>query len=307
MAVIETPEQKPFFHGSRAYVRAPKPIHFPSEESLEEAVSETKRHLEARTTLYLLLKDAFAGTSIGSDQFVYSDANDPRKCLSPDVFVKLGARDEAFDSWKVWERGAPDLAVEIVSTSDRRDLDWADKMLRYQASGIREVVRFDPANEALPIRVWDRIDEDLVERAPDSTHLRECAALGLWWVVVPSAFGPMLRLARDRNGNELLPTPGEERRRLAEELAEERKARTLAEHERLLADHARTLADHARTLAEHERLLADHARTLAEHERVLMEQKLREEKEARARERDAAATEIARLQAELAKARSGQS
>lgn len=275
MAPIDAPEQPTFIHERRKYVRAPKPIHFPSEESLEEHVGETKRHLEARTTLYLLLKDAFAGTAIGSDQFVYWDAMDPRRCLSPDVFVKLGVKNEMFDTWKIWQRGAPDLAVEIVSSSDRRDDDWDDKLDRYQASGIGEVVRFDPANQRQPIRVWDRIDEDLVERVPDSTHHRECGALGLWWVAVPSADGLMLRLARDREGAELLPTPSEENVRLAEELTEERKARSLAEHGRMLAEHARTLA----------------------------EQRLHEEAEARAREREAAAAEIERLRAELSRLR----
>src|SRR4029079_18770800 len=124
-----------------------KPIEFPSEERPEEHVSETKRHLEARTALYLLLKEAFAGPAIGSEQFVYSDAGDPQKCLSPDVFVKRGAAEESFDNWKIWERGAPDLAVEIVSASDRRDSDWAEKLVRYQASGIGEVTRFDAADD----------------------------------------------------------------------------------------------------------------------------------------------------------------
>lgn len=270
--------------GRQRYVREPTPIHFPSEESLEEAVSETKRHLEARTTLYLLMKDALAGHAIGSDQFVYWDARDPQRCLSPDVFVKRGTSDALFDTWKVWERGAPDLAVEIVSTSDRRDLDWGEKMERYQASGIGELVRFDPLDEAQPIRVWDRIEGDLVERSPESSELRECATLGMWWVVARSPFGPQLRLARDREGKALLPTPDEERLRLAEELAEERKARAQAEHERLLAVHARSIAEQkVRAEADARQREAD-ARVIAE------------------RERDAALAELAKLRAERAAA-----
>lgn len=277
MVLNHAPEPLPFVHGRRTYVTAPRPIHFPSEERLDEAVSETKRHLEARTTLYLLLKDALASAAVGSDQFVYWDATDPKRCLSPDVFVKLGTHDNTFDHWKTWERSAPDLAVEIVSASDRPDAEWAEKFERYRASGVAEVVRFDPANELNPVRVWDRLDDDLVERAPDSAHLRECAALNLWWVVVPSEHGPMLRLARDSDGGGLLPTPAEDRMRLSAELAEERKARSLAEHDKMVAEHDRSVA----------------------------EQRLREESAARERERAAATAEIERLKEELARARTG--
>jgi Uma2 family endonuclease len=259
MAQTDVPTHEPYVHGRHTYVRAPIAVHFPSEESAEEQVSETKRHLEARTTLYLLLKDALAGAAIGSEQFVYWDASDPRKCLSPDIFVKHGLFEETFDIWKVWERGAPDLAVEIVSASDRRDDDWSEKMARYQASGIHEVVRFDPDGKGPMIRVWDRIEGELVERSATSPILRECQALCLWWVVVPSTYGPMLRLSREPDGTGLLPTPNEERTRLGEALAEERKARALAEHEKMLAE--QKARDEAQTRAaaeaENERLRAE--------------------------------------------------
>lgn len=216
------------------YARPPAPLHFPT----EELVPEGKRQLNLRTALYLVLRDAFAATcAIGSDQFVYWDPTNPKKCLAPDVFVKRGVPDSQFELWKVWERGAPDLAVEIVSKSDRPEDDWQDKLARYRASGIGELVRFDALDDVQPIRVWDGFDGDLVERAADAPALRACVALNLWWVVVKHAsFGPMLRLAHDREGQKLLPTPDEDRLRLTEELAVERKARTLAEHQRLLAE-----------------------------------------------------------------------
>ncbi len=230
-------------HACRTYLRAPRPIHFPSEETLDERVPETKRHLEARTTLYLLLKDAFASVAIGCGQFVYWEVMAPERRLSPDVFVKVGRRDDAFDNWKTWERSAPDLAVEIVSPLDPRDADWEDQLERYQASGIAEVVRFDPQNAKQPIRVWDRLEGDLVERSPDDTDLRECAALHLWWTVIDSVHGPTLRLARDQEGTQLLLTPSEDRLRLMEEIAKERMARRVAEQARMVLE--QEIAEHA--------------------------------------------------------------
>jgi Uma2 family endonuclease len=215
------------------YVRPPEPIEFPAFESPEEPVSETKRHLENRTALYLVLKKFFAATcSIGSDQFVYHDPTDARRCLSPDAFVKLDVADRPFSVWKTWERGAPELGVEIISASDQRDEDWADKLARYRAAGVREIVRFDAEDRERPIRIWDHLSGDVVERAPGDPDLRFCHALGLWWVVLDDpTYGPMLRLARDREGRDPLPTP-EERSALAEQtLRDETEARRRAEGE----------------------------------------------------------------------------
>jgi hypothetical protein len=221
------------FATGHIYVRPPEPIEFPAFESTEEAVSETKRHLENRTALYLVLKKFFAATcSIGSDQFVYHDPTDPRRCLSPDAFVKLDVADQPFSVWKTWERGAPELGVEIISASDQRDGNWEDKLARYRAAGIREIVRFDVEDRERPIRIWDHVSGDVVERAPGDPDLRFCHTLGLWWVVLDDpTYGPMLRLARDREGCDPLPTP-EERSVLAEQtLRDEVEARRRAESE----------------------------------------------------------------------------
>lgn len=80
------------------------------------------------------------------------------------------------------ERGAPHLAVEIASKSDHDEEDWDDKLERYQASGIGEIVRFDARDKRRSIRIWDRLDEVLVERAGDDPDLLHCEVLDLWWV-----------------------------------------------------------------------------------------------------------------------------
>ncbi|WP_437323215.1 hypothetical protein [Sorangium sp. So ce381] len=100
-----------------------------------------------------------------------------------------------------------------MSESDEGEPDWDQKLARYRASGIREVVRFHPDDRERPIRVWDAHDGDLVERTSADPELRACEALGLWWTVVDDpSVGPMLRLARDREGHDLLPTPDEAER-----------------------------------------------------------------------------------------------
>ena len=162
------------------YRATPNAVEFPSNLGMPE----TRRHYELRTTLFQVAKLAFAErASIGSDQLVYWNAADPYRCLAPDLFIRLGVPDSLFDTWKTWERGAPDVAVEIVSDSDASELAWEDRLHRYRELGIEELVRFDPIAPADSLRVWDRVREDLVERMIDDASIAESAVLGLCWVV----------------------------------------------------------------------------------------------------------------------------
>jgi Putative restriction endonuclease len=190
--------------GERRHLRQPIPLIFPTDEE----VPEHKLHVELRTALYQLIRLALGDRVIvGTEQFVYFDAGDPRRCLAPDVMVWVGAPDEIFGSWKVWERGAPHLAVEIVSPSDAPPGPWQKKLEQYVQCGVREVVRFDPLAKNGRLRIWDRIDGDLVERDVASQAGHQCDALGLYWcLAVDPTLGLMLRLSRDSAGLELLPT-----------------------------------------------------------------------------------------------------
>jgi Uma2 family endonuclease len=223
------------------YVRPPRPLHFP-----EEALTlESKTHLTLRTFLYRLLHFALgAEHSVGSEQFVYWNAADPRRCLAPDVFVKLDVPDRQFGTWKTWERGgAPELAVEIVSATEGDGVTWDEKLSRYHECGVAELVRFDPAApEGERLRVWDRVREDLVERviADDRTP---CLTLGLNWVVCPVESEPLgLRLVDDEG--RLLLNDVETH---AKARAEEAKAR--AEEAKARAEEAKARAEEAKARA----------------------------------------------------------
>jgi hypothetical protein len=208
------------------YLRAPHPLHFP----VEERVPEKGRHLEVRTVLFQIVRDAFRDRAIvGSEQFVYWDPTDPKQCCAPDLFVRIGTPHAPVDCWKVWERGAPDLVVEITSASDAADGPWETKLERFRRLGAREIVRFDPEDRDRPIRIWDAIDGDAVERDPADPAFCRCETLGMYLVVHEDAeVGPMLRLARDPEGRDLLPTQAEARK-LEAEAAERRIAELEAE------------------------------------------------------------------------------
>nr|PZN28987.1 MAG: Uma2 family endonuclease [Pseudomonadota bacterium] len=191
---------------------------------------ESKRHLWQRTTLYQILDLAFSQTAaIGCDQFVYWDPTDPSQCLAPDAFVRLGVPDDQFRSWKVWERGAPHVAVEIISSEDARDRNWDDKLEKYRRLGIQELVRFDPESEPMSLRIWDRVEGDLVERAVVGWSAASQCLPGFWVVVEDSRARGLLRLSHDPEGKHLYPTPAEReaeaRQREAEARQREAEAR----------------------------------------------------------------------------------
>ncbi|KYF92227.1 hypothetical protein BE20_12265 [Sorangium cellulosum] len=183
--------------GAHVYRRPPEPVVFPEAEE----VPETN---ELRTALYLILKRELAhAATLGSDQFVYWDPTTPRKRLAPDAFVRLGAPHRT-RTWKTWLHGAPDLGVEIVSESDEGEPAWEEKLERYRAGG--RALRSRRRRAADPrLGCARRRSRGAVAGRPGSLRVRDA---GLWWTVVEDpSVGPMLRLARDREGRELLPTP----------------------------------------------------------------------------------------------------
>lgn len=198
------------------------PVEFPDDVGMPE----TRRHYEIRTELFQILKLAYAEQcSIGSSQFVYWNAADPARCMAPDVFLRVGEPDSLFACWKTWERGAPDIAVEIIGDSDSTELGWEAKLEAYLELGVTEVVRFDPVAPADFLRVWLRTEGDLVERDLENPRLAESAVLDFTWAVIKDPrLGRMLRVAADAEGKRLLPTPVEreqELRRLAEKRVRE--------------------------------------------------------------------------------------
>ena len=184
-------------------------------------MGQGRRHRHLCEALYSMLRAACVPEhTVGADQFVYFDAANPRRCLAPDAFVTLGVPDHDFDSYLVWEEGTPALAFEVLSPSDTPERwSFEQKLRRYRTLGVRELVTFHvdaPAGERL--RVWDRLEHDLVERVVtgDSTP---CVTLGLTLLVGPVDQYPVgLRLARDAEGRDPILTEAEGRLRAEEHI-----------------------------------------------------------------------------------------
>jgi hypothetical protein len=146
------------------------------------------------------------------------------------MFVRLGRRQKGFKSWKTWRRGTPGLAVEIVSDDDRAQAVWKKKLKSFSGLGVRELVRFDPANRRRPLRIWDRIAGDLVERRRDDPAPARCETLDAYWQIVNDAeLGATLRVSSDAQGEDLWPTADEHARQADERARHEARGRAHAE------------------------------------------------------------------------------
>jgi Uma2 family endonuclease len=177
---------------------------------VEERVPESPVHLRIRTALFLVLERRLRGKAfVGSDQFVYYEPHNPLACLAPDAFVRLGGPSELVPTFRTWEHGAPHVGVEIVSPSDARDREHERRLERYRRSGIGEVVVFD-ADASEPLRIWDNVEGDLVERERSGAAWTRCDALGAYWFVTDEPrLGLVLRVADHADGAGLWLSPDE--------------------------------------------------------------------------------------------------
>lgn len=216
-------------------------------------MSESTRHQLLCEVLRKILRQA-AGDSAtaGSDQFVYFDASDPKRKCAPDGYVKLGVPYHKVYSWKTWKTGVPELCVEILSPSDTEEkLTLEEKLRRFHTMGVSEVVTFNvDAPKGKRLRAWDLIEGDLVERKIEGERT-PCLTLSAWFVIGTSEEideDAVLRLSRDPEGRDMIPTPFEIER--AEKMQAEAKAARLAEEKERLAEETR------RSSAERDAVLA---------------------------------------------------
>ncbi len=211
---------------SLQHVRPVVPLHFPESEPESERMGQSGRHYLMCKALYEILRAAAGDEhTVSCDAFVYFDAANPERKLAPDGAVKLGVPQHVFDSWKTWERGAPELAFEILSPSDSPERwTFEETLQRYRALGVSELVVFHvDDNPGSRLRVWDRIDGDLVERTVTG-EATPCLTLDAHLVVAPVDDLPAcVRLAGDPEGRDLFPTETEARRTAEARLREAQK------------------------------------------------------------------------------------
>ena len=136
-------------------------------------------------------------------------------------------------SWQTWLPGhhPPRWAVEVVSEEWKKD--YEDNPPKYAQLGAKELVIFDPEAKAGDER-RARVPLQIYRRGPDGAFVLAyrgdgpawCEEIEAFLVVVDEAGAPRLRIARDPDGSDRVPTA--EERALAE--AEGRRAEAAGRH-----------------------------------------------------------------------------
>ena len=253
MAVLRNPPARPRLpHRDRA-------VEYP--ESDGKPMAESDWHWHETVDIAQMLADRYRDAPdvyVASDNFIYYVEGDPKRAVSPDVYVVFGVPKHVRPVYKLWQEGAaPSVVFEITSRSTRRE-DLVKKRDLYAWLGVDEYFLDDPLREYLdpPLQGFrlDRAAGAYQPLRPDAAGrvVSERLGLRLWWE------DGKVRLVDAATGKRLMSTAEvrEAMRDTEARAAAERAARQAAEarmaDERAARDAAE--AELARLRAEVERL-----------------------------------------------------
>ena len=106
------------------------------------------------------------GVYVGANMMVYDQPGNPRRFLSPDIFVAFGVADRQRETYKIWEERPPAFVLEITSKSTREEDER--KMARYARWGVAECFLYDPRREYVdpPLRAFELVRGVYREKRP---------------------------------------------------------------------------------------------------------------------------------------------
>ena len=136
-------------------------------ESDGEPMAETGRHvrglLDMIGAIDWLLRD-IPDAHVCGNMFVYYEEGNPRKVISPDVFMVRGVGKKELRTYKTWEQQPHlDLVIEFASPSTFAR-DFAEKKRIYeQILCVKEYYIYDPYHEIQPSFVGFRLVNGVYE------------------------------------------------------------------------------------------------------------------------------------------------
>ena len=146
-------------------IRAAPTVVYP--ESDGKPMAETEYHRDIMIDFIQMLKHYFRNVNdvhVSGNLLMYYEEGNPRKSVSPDVFVAFGVSKKRRRTYKIWEEGhGPDFVLEVASPSTYRHDLTRKKDLYASVLGVREYYIYDPYHEVNPYFMGYRLVEGVYE------------------------------------------------------------------------------------------------------------------------------------------------
>lgn len=199
-------------------------------ESDGKPMAETERHFREILKNFNLLENHFAhipDVYVLGDMMMYYEEGNPRKSISPDIFVAFGIGRKERRIYKIWEEGKPpDFVLEFASKGTYRN-DLTGKVQLYAEIGIPEYFVYDVDRRYLPTPLmgFRLIRRDYVEISALANGGIPAVTLGLEFHLFDDGFG-----IYDPEAQEWLKTAAEAATERAEDAEERANRETNARH-----------------------------------------------------------------------------
>ena len=157
-------------------------------------MAETERHFRELVKNMSRIETHFAhipDAYVMGDMMMYYEEGNPRKSISPDIFVAFGIGKKERRIYKIWEEGKPpDFVLEFASKGTYRN-DLTGKVQLYAAIGIPEYFLYDVDRRYLPTPLmgFRLVGRDYVEISPLANGGIPSATLGLEFHLLDDTFG----------------------------------------------------------------------------------------------------------------------
>ncbi|MCY3553475.1 MAG: Uma2 family endonuclease [Candidatus Poribacteria bacterium] len=163
-------------------------------ESDGKPMAETERHFRELLKNFNRIENHFAhipDVYVLGDMMMYYEEGNPRKSISPDIFVAFGIGKKERRIYKIWEEGKPpDFILEFASKGTYRN-DLTRKVQLYAEIGIPEYFVYDVDRRYLPAPLlgFRLIGDDYVEIASLATGGLPSVTLGLEFHALDDSLG----------------------------------------------------------------------------------------------------------------------
>ena len=152
-------------------------------ESDGEPMAETPKHQQVMIDCMDILRSHFRGLAdvyIGGNMMLYYEEGNPRKSISPDVFMVRGVSKQELRTYKTWEQQATlDFVLEVASPSTYTR-DFNEKMEIYaKILKVKAYCIYDPYHEIDPYFIGFRLVGEAYEEIPFVNDRLPFVVLGL--------------------------------------------------------------------------------------------------------------------------------